>query len=364
MKIMFVIHSLSRGGAERVISLLANKNSEIGESIIHLTEGNSIGYKLNPLVEVEKCLIKSKFLLVRRVKSLILLRKSLRRHNPDVVISFITRTNIYTLIASIGLKIPIIISERNNPRVDPKNILIRMARKIIYNFSDALVLQSNYAKQYFSRLKKPILKIIMNPVSDYFHQNEISPILSRKNIITFVGRLEEQKNIPLLINSFKEIINSGYEYTLFIIGTGSLDSKLKKIVFENGLRNHVIFTGEIEDVKSQLQNSQIFVLPSNYEGMSNALAEAMVSGCCVIATDCPSYGNRELIINGYNGYLINVASQDQLIKRMIEIIEDDKVKITISKNATNLYDKLDIDIIINEWFSIANRVKTKDTVYD
>jgi glycosyltransferase involved in cell wall biosynthesis len=358
MKTCFVIQGLKKGGAERVLSLIANKFYENGDDvIIALSETpDDIMYPVNSginIVDVSNHDPHSS-LILKRCNMIRNLRELLKKEKPDVCISFITRTNICTIIASKGLKIPVIISERNNPLVDPKRKLTRLLRDIIYPFAKGFVFQTEFAASCFPERIVKRSVVIPNPVTDEVY-NEPEKVQKRKEIIT-ACRLENQKNIPMLIKAFSNIVQTYQEYKLLIYGEGSLRDSLEQMILEFQISDKVKLMGQRDDLIQLMFNSEIFVLSSDYEGMPNALAEAMSVGLACISTDCPAYGSRFLIQDQENGILIPVGNQQALEDALNKLINDRKLYLKVSQNARLVKDRLSEKKIVNMWREYIEKV--------
>ena len=220
MKVLFLIQGLQSGGAERVASVLCNAMVEHGfEVVLGLTEKtDKIAYSIHEKIKLLDLTCTTGSAVKNRLLSIRKLRILYRQEKPDVVISFITRTNLCAILAGVGTGIPVIISERNDPAVDPKSISTRLLRRLVYPFSAGLVFQTTYAKNYFGKLLKKKSTVIYNPVSDDVLIVDTDSIRERK--IVLVGRLNRQKNISLLIRAFSKIHNDFPDYYVEIYGEG------------------------------------------------------------------------------------------------------------------------------------------------
>ena len=363
MKVCFVIQGLKKGGAERVLSLLANKFCEKGHKVtIALTETDeNIAYPINKDIRVINILKKSKGsksnLLIKRLSIIRNLRMLFKEERPDVCISFLTKVNIYSIISGIGLNFPVIISERNNPLVDPRSRLTRILRDIFYPFADGYVFQTQFAADYFSKKIGKRSVVIPNPLTD--EVNNVPEKNQKRKEIIAVCRLEEQKNLPMLIKAFSNISKKHPDYTLIIYGEGSMRNYLEQLIKSLNISGKVKLKGKKDNVIQLMSESEIFVLSSNYEGMPNALAEAMAVGLPCISTDCPSYGSRFLIENKENGLLIPVGDQNGLEKAICKLIDDPVLSLKISNNAKLIRKELSINKIFNLWFRYIERIHSK-----
>lgn len=352
-KIIYTIGQMGNGGAERVISLLANANSKENEVTIIALFSDRIDYKLDKnisfiFIDVNK--IKNP--IHRFFKRILLIRKTIKKVSPDIIISFLSIINIYILLSMIFTKYKIILCERNDPNHEPKGDFKKKLRNFLYNArkNNYFVFQTHYAQKYFGKNVQKKSTIIYNPVKRNL------PVVEKKaNIITCVARLTEDKNIPLLINAFSKICFE-YDCQLQIFGRGNLHNDLVNMVNALGIENKVSFKGFKSNVHEYMKYSKVFVLPSNYEGMSNALIEAMAMGIPSISTDSPAYGAREIMHNNVNGYLIECNNEEQLINCMISLLKDNEKWNMISKNAYKIRYTLDEDKIVAQWNIFIKRV--------
>lgn len=358
MKIVCFIQGLKSGGAERVMSVLCNSMADKGhEVVLGITEKmDDIAYSISEKVQIKDITVGSGSVVTRRFRSIKNMRRLMRAEKPDVVISFITRTNVYAILASRFLNVPVIVSERNDPRVDPKGKIMRVARKLIYPFANGIVFQTSYAKDCFCKRIRKKSTVIFNPVSDEVLAIDIDKPRDKK-IIT-VCRLEPQKNVEMLIDAYNGLSREcGYD--LEIYGVGNLHEKLDNKIKSMGLESKVRLMGYTPKAIEEMARSEIFVLPSNYEGMPNALIEAMCVGCVCIATDAPAYGAREFIISEKNGILIEVGDTKGLTSALQRVMSDEKLRKEFGENAKEVYKNVATDKIVYRWLEYIDRVCNK-----
>ena len=303
-RITFLIGCMRRGGAERVISILANNYVKRGWNvdIITLLE-DSNDYKLDDRINLIPMCKDGKSRLCQLPTWIYNIRKYVKKSNTDVIVSFIARINIITILSCIGLNKKIIISERNDPKSDGRGILVKILTYILYPLSKSIIFQTEWAKGCFPKYIQKKGIIIGNPVIVSEDKKE----LGTKKIVA-VGRLTEQKNHKMLINSFKKINEYNKEYRLYIYGEGGLREKLEMQVRDLELQDYVFLPGNFIDIHKKISDADIFVLSSRYEGLSNALLEAMMMGIPCISTNYA--GVNEIIVNGYNGIL--VPNEDEI----------------------------------------------------
>ena len=199
MKLLFFIGEFSEGGAERVISILANNLVNKGFDIEILKYYNSINfYKTDERIKItsveENTKTKNKLANIKWVRNYF-------KNNADVIISFLAVFNMYALVANFGNNVPIIVADRNDPRYMPNSWLLRLIRNILYTKANAVIVQTNHNKDYFDSFIKDRCYVISNPI-DMSKYVGSALKTEKENLIVSVGRLEAQKNQLMLINAF------------------------------------------------------------------------------------------------------------------------------------------------------------------
>lgn len=362
MNILFYIGSLNSGGAERVICNLSNYLSDKHEvEIITTSFFNNSYYKLR-----KKIVIKSldnnkntKNFFLKNIKRIYRLKKYIKDIKPDIIVSFLPEQNYRILFLKRILNIPVIVSERSDPNEMYKKFIFKKLMKLLYPKANGYVFQTEKVKEYFLErgMQEKKAKVIANPLNKEFVNSVYFG--SREKTIVSVGRLEEVKNFKLLIEAFLEVRKEFKEYQLIIYGEGTLHKQLNDFVKHLGLNGSVFLPGNKNNIKKYIEKATLFVLTSNYEGLPNALMEALALGIPSISTDCASGGPRSLIKEGYNGFLVPVGGKEELIKKMLYLLRENKLRETISENAYKSMKKYQPEIIYNEWekfiVDISNR---------
>lgn len=352
--LVFTCDSMGSGGAEKVISSLANEMSNtINVFIVGVADANSPSsfYSLNE--KVRYITLKSaNGKRVKPIKRIFVLRKTIKELNPDVVVSFLPNANIYTWLSLIFTGIPYITSERNNPFVDPKGKITRLLKKLSFYFACGSVFQTNDAMDYYPKIVKERSAIIKNPIV----VKQMPKPDSRNKTILAVGRLTKQKNYKCLIDAFL-LFNSqkNNEYVLKIYGEGVLKSELLDYCRSLALTDKVLFVGSDRQWQEKEYNDAMYVLSSDYEGMPNSLAEAMAIGIPSISTDCPIGGSHELIVDGVNGYLVPVNNAKALAEAMLKISKEEPN--AFYDSSRELVIKYSIESITLEWFDYIKNLR-------
>ena len=261
-KILFVCNGLGSGGAERVISLLANKFIQKGYRVFILAfKKSDQEYNINKNIKVIYEPLGSG--TISKIKRVILIRHNIKLNKIDTVIAFSHYMNLSTIIARMFIKVKIIISERNDPAQIKKRKALNMLRKVLYRKADILVCQTEDAQKYFSFIKEAQTIVIPNPVMENLPQ-PFEGVRS-KRIVTF-SRIEPQKNIGMIIEAFAKFYQDYNNYVLEIFGIGSCLSALKDYAVKLGLEKQIIFYPFAGDIHQKVLDASIFVLGSDYEG--------------------------------------------------------------------------------------------------
>lgn len=347
---IFFIGTLCNGGAERVVSLLASKMAEQGRRVEILTYYESdVAYELNPKIQVNavETLTGEK----NKLKNLIWLRKYFK-NNAKTIISFLAPFNMLAIAVNLGAGTPIIVADRNDPEKIPSNCMMRSLRNFLYMFADEVILQTEKNKAYFNKIVQKKSSVIYNPVS--LGENAGIALRTKKDrkIVT-AGRLMQQKNQKMLVEAFYEIVKKYPEYTLVIYGDGPCRANLEDLIKKLGIEKNVFMPGNTRELHDQIKSAEIFVLSSDYEGMPNALIEAMCLGIPVISTKVS--GATDLIIDHENGLLVDVGNCEGLKNACIELIANKDIAQKCAENAVQLNDELEISKITRQWIDIIEK---------
>ncbi|MBT8763036.1 glycosyltransferase family 4 protein [Desulfohalobiaceae bacterium Ax17] len=350
MKIVFIISSLGSGGAERVLTLIANYLSNKYTVTIITLSSEKPFYKIDKKIKlIQLDLLKisrNKFeSLYNTVKRILILKKTLKQVNADVNISFMTHTNILSIIAS-KLNQQKIIASEDIEYYYYNNKFLFFIRKIVYKFSDFLIVKTFADKKNYDFLKK--VCVIGNPLPSISFK-----IDSKKEpFILAVGRLDKQKGFDTLIEVYSKIDT---DWKLYIAGEGKERENLQSLIKSLKLENRVILLGIREDIFEWYAKASIFVLSSRKEGFGNVLIEAMAFGCAVVSFDCP-YGPNEIIQDGVNGLLIENQNSQALAGAIKKLIDDQVLREKLSQEALKVRETYHIKKIIGAWEEVIRLV--------
>lgn len=352
MRILFLVGSLRMGGAERVVSRLANYWSQKGFQICVATvrEEASDFYKLEP--EIARVAFDLGYSVRRRhqryikyFKTIYATGKVIREFKPDVVISFVTGINFRALAVKPFFSMPFIISERTNPDKQKINARGARIRRLIYPFADKVVFVSEGVRQAYPWLDDQKKAVIYNPAIRL--PATVTDRVAEKTIVT-LGRLNQVKGHDMLIDAFNRIAGTYPDWRLRIYGEGDYRPDLERQIAQSPYGDRITLEGFTRTPETCLKSAGMFVLSSRHEGFPNALVEAMSMGLPCISFDCP-FGPGELIDHGKNGLLVEADNVEKLAEAMENMICHPQQREAMGREATSVSRRLNIEAIASEW---------------
>lgn len=349
-RIMFVIGQMSNGGAERVVSILANELCDRYVVSVVCPIKDELVYDLDPRIHYYGNGQNTDNKINRIRQHYAFISDCCAKEKPEAIISFTTEINLYCCVYKLlHKKTRVILSERNDPARDPRSSLKRRMRNYLYPAADGYVFQTQYAKDYFPDKIKSRGTVIVNPVSgnlpDYVEGEPKKKIVS-------ISRLQKQKNIPLMIDAFEQFHQTHGDYVLEIFGDGVEKENIERIIKDKDLSACVKLMGFRDNVHELISDAAMFLLTSDYEGMSNAMIESLCIGIPTICTDCPAYGARDLIVDGENAFLVKVGDLDALVKKMNALADDPSLARQFSVKSRQIRDRLSAKSISMKWKEI------------
>ena len=350
--IVFLCHGAGNGGAERVITTLASEFAKKDYHVLMVTtnEDNN-DYVMDKRVLRKRIISLKSNTFARTIDRIWQLRKCVKDFNTDTLISFSSIPNIQAIIATIGMKKNIVISERTDPRRYPTSKLGRILRFILYPFADTIVFQTEDAKKCFRRKIQKKSCIILNPIRDGLPTSNKK---IRENKIMGIGSLGEQKNWPVALKAAELFFKEFPDYIFEIYGEGPDRDKIQSIINSSHfLKKRVKLKGFSSNVINELTKATMFVSSSDYEGISNSMLEALAVGIPVICTDCPIGGAKMMIKSDYNGILVPVGDHIKMYEAMKRIVEDEEFSQKLANNAIEIREKLKLYKIVAEWEALV-----------
>ena len=348
-RVMVLISTLYGGGAERVACRLASALAARNRVWILYYDRKKGTYALDPRVKKldishrERPALKNPVLrrmrfrltVVRRIFWISVLRLLYR---IDATVSLLERPNVYNVRALGGGRR--ITSERNDPAY--KSEEYRRHGLYAFSRSDLTVFQSERVRSSFPAAIREKSCVIHNPVEVTCAASE-----KKEKKIVAVGRFMPQKNHAMLIRAFAAFHRTHPGYTLCFYGEGMMEEEMRSLVAACGLCGAVRIEGFSDDVHREIRDAEMFVLSSDYEGLSNALMEAMMMGLAVISTDCA--GSEELLEDGVNGLVIPRGDEGALLRAMERLAGDPELRESVARRAAASAVKYRPDEIIRKW---------------
>jgi glycosyltransferase involved in cell wall biosynthesis len=362
-KIFFVIPSLAGGGAEKVISIILN-HLDRQKFLLYLILFEKKGEFLNnvpldvKIYNLEKKNRYSFLKLIFRLAGLI------NKEEPDIVVSFLEYANIVSLLAKKFVKdknVRWIISERNLPSAEFSNMRFSKIKILLHRTldrtADLVIVNSSQTKEEMVNkfcVHSDKIVVIFNPVEIEkiytMSKERIPDNLKTDNdeiILISVGRLSKQKGYQFLLKAFAEVVKN-FKCKLIILGEGEERAEIERLIKELKIENYVILKGFVQNPYPYIANSDIFVLSSLWEGLPNALIEAMVLGKPVISTRCNKV-IEEIIEDSKNGLLVPPGDVDSLKNAIIKLIREKELRIKFSEANKKLSYIFDYKFVVKKY---------------
>lgn len=359
MHIAFMIGSLTKGGAERVMTNLIDFFVQKGHQTTLVTPlQRENEYPLNEKTKRILSDLTEEEIGTGKIRNFVKRFRKLRNiwktERPDAILVFIGKNNIMTLLTSWGLHIPVVVSVRADPEMEYPGKLMRFLAKFLFRFAKGVVLQTNQCKDFFPRAVQKKAVILHNPVNPEFFKEPYTG--EREHTIVTVGRMDENKNQQMILRAFANVLPDHPEYQLILYGTGEDMPKLQALAKELEVDRQVIFAGVTDHIAEKIKRAGVFVLSSDTEGMPNALIEAMALGLPVLSTDCPCGGPADLICHGKNGLLTPVRDVEKMTDNLQNILNNLQNAQRMGEEARKTCEIYRGEIVYQEWFDYIAKI--------
>ena len=346
IKVAHIITDLDIGGAEMMLlkTLRNFKNEKYEHLVISL---KPVG-KMGEMFKAEGFKIYSLNLnIYNSVSGLMKLLSILRKEKPHIAHNYLFHADILGRIAAKAAGIPIVISSLRSVEIGGR------LREILLSITDFCVdgvtaVSKAVANAHISKgtTKRKKIRLIYNGVE--LENNRFGDAsLARRStgieegtfLLLTVGRAEEVKGHTFLFDALRTLKDRGYKFKLLAVGRG--EEKLRGDIAKRRLENEVILTGEKEDISELLTASDAFVLPSLWDGMPNALLEAMAAGLPAVATRVG--GIPEVITDNETGLLVESKDSNAIAGAIERIMREKGLRERLARNAKN-YTRENFDI--------------------
>lgn len=376
MRILFFVSSMHAGGAERVAATLANGWAQRGDTVMLVPTYTGRGdcfYALDEAVQLSWLADRMgarRAGMLAPVAKWFAIRKLVREFRPDVIVSFLTNVNVTVLLATRGLNVPVIVSERTNPAYSSSaGALLRRLRRLMYPSASVVVLQSDDSVDTFRKMVPGIrvLDVMPNPLPpdlpDTRHCTR-GPGDSGRLRLVGMGRLVEIKRFDLLIRVFGMLAAEFPDWDLVIWGDGPLRQKLEAQVRESGLASRVSLPGRTSEPWEELSVAHVFAMVSQVEGFPNVLLEAMALGRACVTVDCPS-GPREMTLDGEYAELVPLGDEAVLCDALARLMGDSVLRDVMGRRAAaSVRERYGLPGIMARWDEVFARagVRSQEVV--
>ena len=363
-RLTLVIHSLAQGGAERDMAHLARCWAGRGDDVAVVTL-DSVQADSYPLAEsvtrIGLDLVGHSHGWFQAIsnnrKRIAALRDVLRQRSPQTVVSFIDRMNVTTLKAADGLGDPVIVSERIDPRHHEPGRIWRWLRRRTYPRCTAQVVLTHSVRDWCRRLapQKPV-HVIPNPARrPETGSADGAPAWAAadRRVLLGMGRLHPQKGFDRLLPVFARLVRSHEDWHLVLLGEGDQRTRLETQVRELGLQQCVSLPGWVADVEGSLSRSELFVLPSRYEGFGNVVAEALACGVPVVTLDCPS-GPGEIVRHEVDGLVVPANDLPRLEQALDRLMSDAELRARFAARAPEVLGRFSEQKFLAQWDAVLD----------
>lgn len=356
MKIMFHLNCLAQGGAERVVTNLSGQFAEEGHDVIVATEWvDKNEFKLSSKVrrvnagllpeDEKKNRIGKYFARGKRLKECI------DREKPDVVIAFAQSALYRALRIEKHGDTPVVIAVRTDPKGHYDRPIDKFMIRRYFPCMAGGVFQTTQQMDFFRPYcTKENSMVILNPINEKYLSVPVQEQRTKRVVAS--GRLVDFKDQKMLIDAFEEVHAKHPDYVLEIYGEDSHDGT-KEILDERisryNAQDHVHLMGGSDELEKVLPDAAVYAFSSDWEGLPNALMEAMAMGLPIVATDCPCGGPGEIIQNQKNGLLIPVMDPKALADGICRLIEDPELAHRLGNEARKIKDRANGVIVYEQW---------------
>jgi len=362
-RITLVIPTLTSGGAERVLTTMANHWAGQGRFVTVLTlaaQDEPPFYPLGPGVHrVGLGTIKPArtpiHAAINNAGRLFRLRKAIRTSKPDIVISFLDQTNVLTLLATRGLNLPVVVSEHTDPGLAQRQPVWDRLRSLLYPRADRVVVLSESSKSFFQPKIRAKTQIIPNPIQVDCPSSPTQK--SARPQIAALGRFGAEKGFDRLIDAFSQIAADFPDWDLVIWGDGVLRPDLIAQRDRLGLTDRILLPGRTQAPHIELRKASIYALTSHREGFPMALAEAMACGLPAVAFDLSS-GPRDIIRDGIDGELVPNGDIPAFADALASLMRDCTRRRQMAERAPDVLDRFGVERVMAIWDDLLGELTT------
>lgn len=370
--ILFFIHTIAPGGAERVCANMANHWAGKGWKVDVATFSPRLNdsYEFHPMVN--RIQLRKNKRTTTRFKvggffgRILALRRLIRESKPDIVMALMTNANIELSLSCIGIGQLIKLGSEHNYQPDSelntnkslRAVIFKTLRKVTFSSLDAVTVLTEKSKDWVveNTLAKKVV-VIQNAVPWPLSSSE--PVVAPptdKRMILGAGRFVSAKGFDLLISAYAPLAEKYPSWALYIVGDGAERELYEGQIRELGLQDRIFLPGRVGNIADWYAHSEIYVMSSRSEGFGNTLAEAMAYRAASISFDCDA-GPREIIDHNVNGLLVPPKDIRGLRKAIESLITDDGLRKELSKNAIDTRERYSLKTVAGRWENLFKELE-------
>ena len=393
-KIVFLISVMNMGGAERIMSALANYASKSGREVTviltqqaledanlsRLEKGIRVISLKDEIEESKKHTFAAQILmLAARLIGKLGSKRNERMRDRASVLKYQSRNydriqwlkgwfsenpqakavaflydSIFLALLAAKKSNRLVISERGDPEQSSESRTDFAFFRHMFPKADAMVFQSPDVRDWHKENIGLDGTVIYNPIKEGLPESWTGE--RKKRIVNFC-RITAQKNLFLLLKSYEKFAAEFPDFELYIYGELYQSEKaygeaFLEAVGKSPFKESIHVFPAIHNIHEEILDYAMFVSSSDFEGMSNSMLEAMAIGLPTVCTDCPAGGARAIIRDHENGLLTPVGDEEALYKAMKELIEDPALAEKLSENGIKLREELTAEKIMKKWMEL------------
>ncbi len=363
-KIAFHLNCLEQGGAERVVTNLANRFVKAGYDVDIVTEwigqdeftvDDRVRRIVAGLTDEDRKKGRIGQFLARKDH----LRDYMRKERPDVLIAFGQKANYRSLMAQRGTGVPVVFCVRTDPRDHYEHLADKIQIPLLFPKAGGAVFQTSQQRDFFKPHLPAKTTVILNPVHPKYMNTDPEAVPAREKSVVQSARLVDFKNQPMLVRAFCRVHEKHPDYVLKIYGGDSRDGTkeiLEALIKEQHAEDFVLLMGASDSLEKVLPRGSVFAFSSDWEGLPNALLEAMALGLPIVATDCPCGGPAEVMENEKNGLLVPIMDEQAMADGICRLIEDRDLAERLGREARKIAERTGEDVIFGQWEAFLKEV--------